>query len=510
MGWNSNPSDGVRFNGGTVTFPSNYDSEDKVYTLTYSDSGLTSNTFTVTVKHVTIQLEISSDAYLLDGKQNSNFTITYAKGLPDGTYTHEGLTLSAYTLSTDTAFAYTFSTSGITSTNKIYQRFTVNKNNVNVTKQMRFKCVDATGMESEEILIEQGGVEQTILPDFDFLTFTFNWASNDGSDLDTMTWIDDNHIEILDRDGSVPRTLDELGVGFNGIGSGGLYSGNTSTYIQHGGDNTGSGNECVLINFKTLCNRDWISSGITKLYAYSFGNWFGNKIQGNCRVSMRTYKGDGMQHGINDNRYIFVPSGNTELVSDKTFNGNVYAVGHNVSDIEDNLRLAQENNLYSKVFKFTYDIRSKSAIVENLMTERSGRCVRIEYEYNGKQVATLASTNTESITMYSTTHPYPSSGGTETISFNDSTFNIYENETKVGKVFSIITIAYFGQGQGDKDYITKYSYENNVITLTIPPNPNNTKRHFAVDLHYSINWNYSTRKGFDFKFQFYQEGIKTT
>ena len=504
MGWNSNPSDGVSFREGTVTFPSNYDSEDKVYTLTYSDSGLTSNTFTVTVKHVTIQLEISSDAYLLDGKQNSNFTITYAKSLPDGTYTHEGLTLSAYTLSTDTAFQYAFSTSGITSSNAIYKRFTVNKNDVNVTKQMRFKCYDDNGMESEEILIEQGGVEQTILPDFDFLTFTFHWTSDDGSDLDTMTWIDDNHIKILDKNGSVPRTLDELGVGFSGIGNDSLYSGNTSTYIQHGGDNTGSGNECVLINFKKLCDRDWISSGVTKLYAYSFGNWFGSKkIQGNCSVSMKTYKGDGMQHGTDGNRYIFVPSGNTELVSDKTFNGNVYAVGYNVSEIKDNLRLAQEKNLYSKVFKFTYDIRSKSAIVENLMTKRSGRCVRIEYEYNGKQEAMYAFSNTKSITMYNKTHPYPSSGGTETISFNDSTFNIYENETKVDKVFSIIKITYYIQG--DENYIKNCSYDKKKITLTIPPNISNTKRHFAVDLQYSVNWNYSTNKDFIFKFDYYQQ-----
>ena len=507
MGWNSNPSDGVSFSEGTVTFPSNYGSEDKVYTLTYSDSGLTSNTFTVTVRHISIQLEISSDAYLLDGTQNSNFTITYAKRLPDGTYTHEGLTLSAYTLSTDTAFAYTVSASGITSSHEIYKRFTVNKNDVNVTKQMRFKCVDDTGMESEEILIEQGGVDQTILPNFDFLTFTFNWTRDDGLDLDTMTWIDDNHIEIPNDKGTRTRTLDELGVGFNGIGSYSYFSGNTSAYIQHGGDNTRSGDECVLINFKELCNRDWITSGITKLYAYSFGSWFNIKERGNCSVSMKTYKGDGMKHGTDSNKYIFVPSGNTELVSDKTFNGNVYAAGCNVSEIAGNLRFAQEENMYSKIFKFTYDIRSKSAIVENLMTERSGRYVRIEYEYNGKQVASLASTNTELITRYSITHPYPSSGGTETISFNDSTFNIYENETKVDKVFSRITITYFGQ-EG-RDYITNCSYENNVITLTIPPN-NNTKRHFTVDLQYSVNWNYSTDKDFIFKFQFYQEGIKTT
>ena len=217
-----------------------------------------------------------------------------------------------------------------------------------------------------------------------------------------------------------------------------------------------------------------------------------------------------MQHGTDSNRYIFVPSGKTELVSDKTFNGNVYAVGHNVSDIEDNLRLAQENNLYSKVFKFTYDIRSKSAIVENLMTERSGRCVRIEYEYNGKPVDTYGFTNIEPITMYNKTHPYPSSGGTETISFNDSTFNIYENETKVDNAFRKITITYYGQG--GKDYITNCSYENNVITLTIPPNISNTKRHFAVELQYSVNWNYSTHKGVDFifRFDYYQQGIETT
>ena len=508
MAWNSNPSDGVSFSGGTVTFPSNYDSEDKVYTLTYSDSGLTSNAFTVTVKHVTtIQLEISSDAYLLDGKQNSNFTITYAKSLPDGTYKHEGLTLSAYTLSTDTAFAYTVSASGITSTNKIYQRFTVNKNNVNVAKQMRFKCVDATGMESEEILIEQGGVEQTILPDFDFLTFTFNWAKDDGSDLDTMTWIDDNHIKILDKNGSVPRTLDELGVGFIGIGSDSLYSGNTSTYIQHGGDNTGSGNECVLINFKKLCDRDWISSGVTKLYAYSFGNWYGDKIRGNCSVSMKTYKGDGMQHGTDSNKYIFVPSGNTQLVSDKTFNGSVYALGHHVYDIKDNLQLAQEKNVFSKVFKFTYDIRSKSAIVKNLMTTRSGRYVNIEYEYDGKQETTYDLGHSHTITIYGSTHSYPQSGGIESIRFNDSTFHIYENGTKVVKEFNQITIGYYGE---EKDYITNYSYENNVITVTIPPNPNNTKRNFYVDLQYTVNWTYSTDKTYLFRFQYYQQGIETT
>ena len=507
MAWNSNPSDGVSFSGGTVTFPSNYGSEDKVYTLTYSDSGLTSNTFTVTVKHVTIQLEISSDTYLLDGTQESSFTITYAKRWEDGSYTNEGLSLSAYTLSTDKPFPYTFSTSGITSTNKIYQRFTVNANDVNLTKQMRFKCVDDTGMESEEILIEQGGADQTVLPDFDFLTFTFNWTRDDGLDLDTMTWIDDNHIEIPNDKGTRTRTLDELGVGFNGIGSYSSFSGNTSRYIQYGGDNTRSGDECVLINFKELCNRDWITSGVKKLYAYSFGSWCNIKERGNCSVSMKTYKGDGMKHGTDSNKYIFVPSGNTQLVSDKTFNGNIYAFGDHVNEIKDNLKFAQEKNIYSKVFKFTYDIRSKSAIVQNLMMQRSGRYVNIEYEYNGKPETSYDLIHSHTITLYGLSSSYPQSGGIETIIFNDSAFNIYENGIKVDKEFNQITIGYYGE---EKDYITNYSYEKNKIKLTIPPNPNNTQRNFHIDLEYTVNWNYSTDNKYIFRFDYFQQDIETT
>ena len=508
MAWNSNPSDGVSFSGGTVTFPSNYDSEDKVYTLTYSDSGLTSNTFTVTVKHITIQLEISSDAYLLDGTQESSFTITYAKRWQDGSYTNEGLTLSAYTLSTDTAFPYTFTTSGITSSNAIYQRFTVNANDVNLTKQMRFKCYDANGMESEEILIEQGGADQTVLPNFDFLTFTFNWTIDDGIDLDTMTWIDDNHIEILNDKGTTTSTLDHLGVGFSGKGSTSTFSGNTLTYIQHGGDNTSSGDECVLINFKELCNRDWITSGITKLYAYSFGCWYNTKKNGNCSVSMKTYKGDGMQHGTDDNKYIFVPSGNTELVSDKTFEGNVYALGHYGHDIY-TLQLAQEKDLYSKVFKFEYDIRSKSAIVKNLMTTRSGRCVKVEYEYNGIKETLNVTADAKLITLYTSMKPYPQSGGTEQIIFDDSTLNIYVNESLANKEFKEIKINYYSTSIGGQDYITDYSYENNVITLVIPPNPLNNQRNFYIGLSYSYSVNgYSYT--FLISFQYYQQGIETT
>ena len=508
MAWNSNPSDGVSFSGGTVTFPSNYDSEDKVYTLTYSDSGLTSNTFTVTVKHITIQLEISSDAYLLDGTQESNFTITYAKRWQDGSYTNEGLTLSAYTLSTDTAFPYTITTSGITSSNAIYQRFTVNANDVNLTKQMRFKCYDDNGIESEEILIEQGGADQTVLPNFDFLTFTFNWTEDDGHDLDTMTWIDDDHIEIYASNNTTKvYHLNELGVGFSGPGTGTTLSANTSMYIQHGGDNTSSGDECVLINFKELCNRDWISSGITKLYAYSFASWYAKKKNGNCTVSMTTYKGDGMKHGTDDNRFIFVPSGNTEMVSSKEFKGNVYAHGHWVHEINSSLEKAQTIQAYSNVFKFEYDIRSKSASVQNLMTTQSGRYVTIDYEYNGKttygeSVITMA----KLVTEYYTSSPYPQSGGTAVITFNDSNLKIYENGISRPKTFNETTITYWSSSTGGKDYITDVSYTNSKLTIVVPPNPNNAQRNFTINLIYDVNFS-TTKQKFTFSFQFYQEAL---
>ena len=511
MGWNSTPSEGVTFSGNNVNFPSNYTSEDKVYILTYSDSGVTSNAFSVTVKHVTTSLVISSDTYLLDGTTTSTFTITYGKRWEDGSYSYDGLTLSAYTISTDTQFPYTFTTSGVTSSNQIYQRFSVSPNDVNLTKQMRFKCFDSNGIESEEVLVEQGGADQTILPNFDFLTFKFNWTDDDGHDLDTMTWIDDDHIKIYASNSTTNfYHLNELGVGYSGPGTGITLSANTSMYIQHGGDNTNSGDECVLINFKELCNRDWISSGITKLYAYSFASWFVTKKNGNCTVSMTTYKGDGMKHGTDDNRFIFVPSGNTEMVSSKEFKGNVYAHGHWVNEINSSLEEAQTIQAYSNVFKFEYDIRSKSASVQNLMTTRSGRCVTIDYEYNGKttygeSVRTLG----KIVTLYYKSSPYPQSGGTAVITFNDSKFKIYENGISRTKTYNETTIGYWSTSTGGEDYITDVSYSNSKLTIVVPSNPTNVKRNFAINLIYDVDLS-TTKQKFTFSFEFYQEALTQT
>lgn len=220
---------------------------------------------------------------------------------------------------------------------------------------------------------------------------------------------------------------------------------------------------------------------------------------------MKTYKGDGMQHGTDDNKYIFVPSGNTELVSDKTFEGNVYALGHYGPDIS-TLQFAQEKDLYSKVFKFEYDIRSKSAIVKNLMTTRSGRCVKVEYEYNGIKETLDVTANSKLITLYTSIKPYPQSGGTEQIIFDDSTLNIYVNESLANKEFKEIKINYYLTSIGGQDYITDYSYENNVITLVIPPNPLNNQRNFAINLIYDVNFS-TTKQKFTFSFQFYQEAL---
>ena len=223
---------------------------------------------------------------------------------------------------------------------------------------------------------------------------------------------------------------------------------------------------------------------------------------------MKTYKGDGMQHGTDDNKYIFVPSGNTELVSDKTFEGNVYALGHYGHDIY-TLQLAQEKDLYSKVFKFEYDIRNKSAIVKNLMTTRSGRCVKVEYEYNGIKETLNVTADAKLITLYTSMKPYPQSGGTEQIIFDDSTLNIYVNESLANKEFKEIKINYYSTSIGGQDYITDYSYENNVITLVIPPNPLNNQRNFYIGLSYSYSVNgYSYT--FLISFQYYQQGIETT
>ena len=339
----------------------------------YSMSYLSAVTFTreneekCPRKQTIINVYAESDKYLIEGESATTFTIHYWATV-DGVITLTDLTLEAVPLEEDeTAFTYTQISTG--NDGKLYKTFSAQANDVNIQKVAKFKA-RYKDLYSEVIEIKQSGVDQKVLPDFDYLTFTFNWTNEDGKDLDTATFVLGSHLPIEDK------TLDVLPVGFGCMGGRAAYSAATSQYLQHGGDNTQSGNECALVNWKTICDHDYITEGITTLYCELYGNWYNEYQNGNCSITFKTYKGDGMQHGTEGNPYIFVPTGNTQLVSEMTVSGHVQAFSTTNASARYQSPSGDEKGYYSHVATLEYDIKSKSAFFTNRMTTPSGRNLR--------------------------------------------------------------------------------------------------------------------------------------
>ena len=240
-----------------------------------------------------------------------------------------------------------------------YVEFIIGTNAILKTKYIRARA-KYQGKYSAEVSIRQVGKDVTVLPDFDFFCFTYSWTEDAGNDLDSMTIIEGTGIMI---DG---KLLDDYPVGWN------MGSGNTNTevqkYIKWGGDNAPSGAEGAEIDWKTLCERDFISEGIYTIYAKVYGNWYNTKGTGLVIINISTYKGTGM---IKDG-YTFVPDDNTTLVTQLEKSVLCYARGkHNARPIEEGLNA---KDCYSLLATIEYDVASKSAaLVINHNAGSSGR-----------------------------------------------------------------------------------------------------------------------------------------
>lgn len=128
-----------------------------------------------------------------------------------------------------------------------------------------------------------GGVK---IGDVDFVTFRYLWESSSGRDLDTMT-------EALNS--NVP-TIDNLAVGWSGPGNG---DSSVREVLKWGGDNTGSGKECVWMSVKDL-RAKYYDVLPEETYFMAYATWFGSKGTGKCSFELVGYKGGTMsQDGYN-------------------------------------------------------------------------------------------------------------------------------------------------------------------------------------------------------------------
>lgn len=253
-------------------------------------------------------------------------------------------------------FTYAEGTNPITGN---FAEFIIGANVINKTKYIKARA-KYRDQYSAEVSIRQVGKDATVLPDFNFFCFTYGWLDDAGEDLDSMTIIEGTGIQI---DG---KPLDDYPVGWN------MGSGNTNPevqkYIQWGGDNTQSGVESTEIDWKAICERDFISQGIYTIYAKVYGNWYNKKGTGLVTFNLSTYKGTGM---VKDG-YTFVPDNNTVLVSKQEKSVVCYARGrNNARPTEDGLNA---KDCYSLLATLEYDVASKSALlVINPNAANSGR-----------------------------------------------------------------------------------------------------------------------------------------
>lgn len=128
-----------------------------------------------------------------------------------------------------------------------------------------------------------GGIK---IGDVDFVTFRYLWESSSGRDLDTM-------MEALNS--NVP-TIDNLAVGWSGPGNG---DSSVREVLKWGGDNTGSGKECVWMSVKDL-RAKYYDILPEETYFMAYATWFGSKGTGKCSFELVGYKGGTMsQDGYN-------------------------------------------------------------------------------------------------------------------------------------------------------------------------------------------------------------------
>lgn len=257
---------------------------------------------------------------------------------------------------------------------RVMQAITLPANNINEIKELKFHARHkTTGSISNTLTVSLLGKDMTVLPNFDFFCFSYGWEEEAGEDLDSATLVTGSKIPIGGETSG--KTLDDYFVGHSGNGNNNTE---VQQYLKFGGDNTQSGVEGAFINWREICNRDFISQGITKLYAYIYGNWYDTKGTGNMIFYLKTYKGTGM---IQDG-YEFKPDKNTKLITEtyKVINCNAFSQDNDPENNLENMR-----KWYSLLATIEYDVATSRAVFKPNL-QKSGRGITASVVFDGETI----------------------------------------------------------------------------------------------------------------------------
>lgn len=228
-----------------------------------------------------------------------------------------------------------------------------------------------------EVVSENQSKESVVsIGDAEFLVFRYLWEASAGTDLDTAT-------ELLNS--GIPNA-DNLAVGWSCPGN---DNSTVTELMKWGGDNRGSGQECVYISVKDLREK-YLDILPSVTYFMTYATWFASKGTGKASFNLIAYKGGEMsQSGYN-----FINTGGEEIYNkvhsfdvttmrgmldyknnytpvtrisyNKDSNTVSIAVGDTVIDNQD-----QTSELYNRVSALEEYVESHKIEVENMKNDIS-------------------------------------------------------------------------------------------------------------------------------------------
>ena len=235
---------------------------------------------------------------------------------------------------------------------------------VDSTNQPRTFEITANGKDEYEQTCEDSVTLQQVksdwvLSDVDYIIFTYEWDSQNGKDLDSLTFMD-----------GVPDApyMNNAGVGwYNGrtheSGSRENWLGPTADYdsaiLKFAGDNTQTGGEYTLVNLKKLnehIKNKQLSDDATVI-VYLMGNWYGEKGDGYATIAFSAYTGGEVtRKDLGDNKFMYEVSDDSEFRdSKKQANINVFASSHRHAALKN---ASSAITCYSTMAALVYDLKS--------------------------------------------------------------------------------------------------------------------------------------------------------
>lgn len=310
---------------------------------TYSKDGLTKydegniaqgigvRTYQLEVNPVTLNWkadELNKQEFTVKSTFNDNYRFGYTMwGKINSTYS--ALTNFKYELK---------STDGLIDTYEIWPK------NENASKNLvseNLNVIQNENKNEKSLTLNQLGVDMT--PPFDYIVLKYKWTDADGRDFDTATHVEGTKISNLDNK--------YVGYSFNPSS----ISGKTGVYLQHGGDNTSSGAECVMINMKEIMND---CGDIESFDVYVAGTWYSKRGEGNVTCEMTLYEGGEMK---GPEKYIFTNVGGKE-VDKRSLTKNVFSKCSSIITSDNNIEYVKAS--YTTVAKITYYVKTKTANIE--------------------------------------------------------------------------------------------------------------------------------------------------